>query len=382
MSVANHEVVHIGFVTGDGGDAIQIMELSAELIRKGWKTRVVVPQLETTNAFIERCYAEGIPAEQSDAVRADIQGAQQNVFKLIWLFWKHRHAMLHLHTGDVCLPRRVLFALGVVRPRHVVVTIQSPYDYLLAGEIRSRIWSRAVTHSICKVICPSRHCLDAQLRCGTPADRAMMIRNCVDVGKFASGDARRALGALNLPPGTPLIVFSARMNRQKRPIDALRAFLCVQNEFPQLHLVFVGAGPDVAVVEELARKSEASARIHFAGFQRNIQDWLAAASIWILPTESENFSLAVLEALAAGTAVVSTRCPGNDEVLVDSRNSMLAEVGDVTALACAIRRLLLDDKLRAGICAEARKTADQHGLKQMADEVIRCYESILAGHPR
>jgi glycosyltransferase involved in cell wall biosynthesis len=381
LNATNQEVVHIGFVTGDGGDAIQIMELSAELIRKGWSARIVVPQLETTGAFVERCHAQGIPAEQSDAVRADILGAQQNVFKLIWLFWRHRHAMLHLHTGDVCLPRRVLFALGVVRPRHVVVTIQSPYDYLLAGEMRSRIWTRAVTHSIRKVICPSRHCYEAQLKCGTPADRALMIRNCVDVRKYSSGDPRRAFGALSLPENTPLVVFSARMNQQKRPIDALRAFLCVESEFPQLHLAFVGAGPDVAVAQEMARNSEASSRIHFAGFQRNIQDWLAAASIWILPTESENFSLAVLEALAAGTAIVSTQCPGNDEVLVDHHNALLANVGDVTALACAMRRLLLDDKLRRLLCTEARKTADEHGLEQMAGEVIQCYESVLADHP-
>jgi glycosyltransferase involved in cell wall biosynthesis len=136
----------------------------------------------------------------------------------------------------------------------------------------------------------------------------------------------------------------------------------------------------VAVAENLARNSEASSRIHFAGFQRNVQDWLAAASIWILPTESENFSLAVLEALAAGMAIVSTRCPGNDEVLVDGQNALVTEVGDVTALACAIRRLHLDGDLRRELGEEARRTAEQHSLEKMAGEVIQCYESILAGH--
>jgi glycosyltransferase involved in cell wall biosynthesis len=378
LTAARQEVVHIGFVTGDGGDAIQIMELSGELIRRGWGTRILVPRLETTSAFIERCCAGRIPAEQSDAVRADIQGAQQDVLKLIWLFWKYRHSILHLHTGDVCLPRRVLFALGVVRPRNVVATVQSPYDHLLAGEIRSKIWSRAVNHSISKLICPSRHCYEAQLRCGTPAGRAQLIRNCVDVRKFGTGDARRALDALKLPEGTPLIVFSARMNRQKRPMDALKAFLCVESEFPELHIAFVGAGPDLAVAKEMAGNSEASSRIHFAGFRSNVQDWLAAASIWILPTESENFSLAVLEALAAGTAIVSTQCPGNDEVLVDCRNALLTSVGDVSALACAIRRLLIDEDLRRELCEEARRTADEHSLEKMADEMIQCYESVLA----
>jgi glycosyltransferase involved in cell wall biosynthesis len=379
VSALGRDVVHVGFVTGDGGDAIQIMELCSGLIRRGVRARVLVPKLETTRVFVERCRAESVPAEQSDAVRADILGAQQDVGRLIQLFWKYRDAILHLHTGDVCLPRRVQFALKVVRPRHVVVTIQSPFDYLLEDRVRANVWSRAVQSSIRIVICPSQHCHKAQLACGIPPDRARIIHNCVDLDKFAAGNARSALHTLNLPDGTPLLVFSARMDRQKRPIDALRAFLCVQSEFPLLHAVFVGAGPDTAAVEEMARSSDAGSRIHFAGFQRNIPDWLAAASVWILPTESENFSLAVLEALAAGRAIVSTRCPGNDEVLVNGRNAIVTEVGDVAGLSCAIRRLLIDDTLRDRLRADARTTAEQYSLDKMTDKVIRCYESILAG---
>jgi glycosyltransferase involved in cell wall biosynthesis len=79
--------------------------------------------------------------------------------------------------------------------------------------------------------------------------------------------------------------------------------------------------------------------------------------VWLLPTEAENFSLAVLEALAAGCAIVSTPCRGNDEVLVHDQNALLAPVGDVDALAGCLRCLLADRARRERLRDGARRTS-------------------------
>jgi glycosyltransferase involved in cell wall biosynthesis len=372
------EVVQVGFVTGEGGDALQMKELSAALIRRAWPTRIVVPQTASAEAFAARCIASGIPVEQSAAVRADINGAQQNVAGLVRLFRTFRNSILHLHTGDVCLARRVMVALAVVRPRSVFVTIQSPYDNLASSDMRARMWARAAGLLIRKVICPSRHGQAAQLRYGVPAQRVQVIHNCVDVRTFACGDPEYAHRALGLPAGSRLIVFSARLDGQKRPMEALKAFLDVASEFPDAHLIFVGAGPAEPDVRDAAMRSAVANRVHFAGYQKNVPDWLASAAVWILPTESENFSLAVLEALAACCAIVSTRCQGNDEILMDCCNALLTEVGDVAGQSRALRLLLTDEDMRLKLSRQARKTASEYGSDTVVAAVIRCYEDALA----
>jgi glycosyltransferase involved in cell wall biosynthesis len=239
---AKKQVIQVGFVTGDGGDAIQMLELSAGLIRQGWGVRVIVPELPTTEAFAERCAERDVPVERSPWVRAGIHGAQQDTLGLLKLFSRHRDAIVHLHTGDVCPPRRVLLALGLVRPRDAFATIHCPYDTLSARDVRAAIWVSAVRFSFRSIICPSRNGRDAQLRYGVPQSRVQVIHNCVELERFSAGDPNRALQELGLPPGTPLVVFSSRMEPQKRPLDALEAFLRVQAEFPAVHFAFVGSG--------------------------------------------------------------------------------------------------------------------------------------------
>jgi glycosyltransferase involved in cell wall biosynthesis len=169
------------------------------------------------------------------------------------------------------------------------------------------------------------------------------------------------------------------MEPQKRPLEALEAFSKIASEFPLAHLVFVGRGSLEAQAKAAAQASHAGARIHFVGHQSEIPDWLAAATVWTLPTESENFSVALLEALAAGCAVVSTPCPGNDEVLTHGLNALTPAVGDVEGQADAFRRLLGDAQLRAGLTTGARDTATKYTVERMVNDYDALYEAALKG---
>ena len=97
--------------------------------------------------------------------------------------------------------------------------------------------------------------------------------------------------------------------------------------------------------------------MRLAGYQTNVADWLAAATVWLLPTERENFSVAVLEALAAGCAVLSTTCPGNDEVLTDRENRGLFPVGDIPRGDCRTARTARRMARCAAGSAEAREVS-------------------------
>jgi glycosyltransferase involved in cell wall biosynthesis len=289
------------------------------------------------------------------------------------LFRRYRAPIIHLHTGDVCLPRTVLLAMRLLRIPRGFATIQSPYNTLTPNDPRARAWAHGAPLTLHQIICPSQHSRRTQMSYGVPADLVRTIHNSVDVARFSRGDASLPRKALGLGAETPLIVFSSRLEAQKRPFDALEAFRRAAVNDRESHLVFVGRGDLEPELRAAAQQNGLVGRVHFPGFQTNIPDWLAAATVWFLPTESENFSLAVLEAMAAGCPILSTLCQGNDEVLEEGINALTTAVGDVAAQANALERLLGDAELRQSLSAAARQCARSYSVDNMVEEYSRAY---------
>ena len=371
------EIVYIGFVLGHGGDARQMLDLAVGMAAKGRRVRVVVPALETTVRFAKEGAARGVLVERSPLVRADPRGAQQSLPDLMELLNRHKASLLHFHTGDVCMPRPAQAALRQLGLPRAFATVHSPYDTVPPGSERAIAWASCVEHQIHAVVCPSEHGKQKQIRNGVPPKRVHTIFNGIDTMRFASGDAVGARHLLGVPPETPLLVFTSRLDAQKRPLDALTAFCGVAAEFPTLHLVYVGNGDQERLLWERAAEAGLSGRVHLMGFRSDIPNWLAAATVWILPTETENFSLSVLEALAAGCPILSTLCPGNDEVLRDSDNSLLTAVGDTETQAQALRRMLSDAALRQRLGAKARCDAKNFRLDRMVESYAALYHASV-----
>jgi glycosyltransferase involved in cell wall biosynthesis len=209
---------------------------------------------------------------------------------------------------------------------------------------------------------------------GLPSEKVRTIYNAVDLERNRSGDATIAREALGIASDTPLVVFTSRLDHQKRPLDAVAAFRKVLYAVPDAHFAIVGRGDMEDQIRQRALEEGCSDRIHLVGFQSNVPDWLAAADAWYLPTESENFSLAVLEALAAGCPIASTPCQGNDEVLIHGENALLAPIGDIDAQARSIIQILENPDLRGRLALGAIETSHGYSSTRMLDE----YEALYA----
>ena len=372
------EIVYVGYVGGAGGEAVQLLELAAGVAAQGKRVTLVAPDLLAMETMATRYKnSPNLTIALTPLIRYG--RVAQDPRDVLRLLQKHRAPVTHLYTGDIAIPRMTLMALEVLRPPRVFATIQSAYaGDMPVGSRRARYWASAARRRLAAVICPSRHGRDSQVAYGVPAEKAVTIPNSADTRRCASGDGGIARRALGLAADTPLIVFTARLHEQKRPGDALAAFVRLAQSDPDVHIAFVGTGPLEGEVKEAAEKSGLAPRIHFAGFQTNIPDWLAAATVWILPSEAENFSLGVIEALAAGCAVVATNCRGNDEILRHEHNSLLAPVGDIDGLSNGLRRLLHDPALHARLRHAARTTAQDYDTSVIAAQHLRLYDGASA----
>lgn len=159
------------------------------------------------------------------------------------------------------------------------------------------------------------------------------------------------------PKGSPSFVTVGRLSAQKGLDVLLDGLALAAAELPGAHVTIVGDGPDRQALQARAQRLGISTMVTFAGFQTNPLPLVRAADFFVLPSRYEGFSNAVLEALALGTPVVVTNCPGaNRDMVRNGVDGWLVPTEDPTALGAAMvkaaRTPRLDrDAIRAG-CAE------------------------------
>jgi glycosyltransferase involved in cell wall biosynthesis len=204
------------------------------------------------------------------------------------------------------------------------------------------------------------------LECGVPPERLVAIPNGVDVARFTPpkpGEAAALRARLGLPADGFLWVYTGKLNRGKGLEMLLRAWQRLASRHPRLHLVLVGSGAGQflsceAALRRFVTDHGLASRVTFTGAVANVEDYLRAADLFVLPSDSEALPMALIEAMACGLPVVATRVGGIPDVVEDGVDGRLIEAGDEAALAAAIEGLLADPAARAALARAARAKAE------------------------
>lgn len=158
------------------------------------------------------------------------------------------------------------------------------------------------------------------------------------------------------PGGEKILVHTSNFRVVKRVTDAIKIFEKVQKEIPS-RLVLVGDGPDRSECERLCRQLELCDSVKFLGKQEALVDILASADLFLIPSQSESFGLAALEAMACGLPVISSSVGGLPELVRHNETGFIAEIGDVDRMAKYAIDLLSNDKKYNLFSNNARKRA-------------------------
>jgi L-malate glycosyltransferase len=172
--------------------------------------------------------------------------------------------------------------------------------------------------------------------------------------------------------GRPILMHLSNFRPVKRIRDVVRIFARVNESIPSV-LVMVGDGPDRDAAEEEARSHGVEDSVSFLGKIDSIAPLLAGADLFLLPSETESFGLAALEALASGTPVIGSRAGGLPEVVRHGETGVLCEVGDVEGMARGAVAILSDrnrwKEMSALAAADARERFSQ-------DAIVAKYEAL------
>ena len=172
--------------------------------------------------------------------------------------------------------------------------------------------------------------------------------------------------------GRRVIMHVSNFRAVKRVRDIVRIFAKVRTAVPSV-LVMVGDGPDRVDAEAEARSLGVDGDVHFLGKIDVVAPLLAAADLFLLPSQTESFGLSALEALASGAPVVGSKTGGLVEVVKEGVTGALRDVGDVDAMAAASVEILGD---RDRWQTMSRDAAADARARFSRDDIVRQYESL------
>lgn len=177
--------------------------------------------------------------------------------------------------------------------------------------------------------------------------------------------------------GEKIITHTSNFRPVKRIADVISVFAKVRESVPS-KLILIGDGPDRSNAERLCRELGVCEDTVFLGKQENVIDFLALSDVFLLPSESESFGLAALEAMSCKTPVVATNTGGIPEVVIHEENGFLADVGDINAMADGVTRILKDEKLGSQMAESARQRAMTYfDIRKIIPQYESFYEQVL-----
>ena len=174
-----------------------------------------------------------------------------------------------------------------------------------------------------------------------------------------------------------LLVHISNFRPVKRVQDVVEIFCKVRSRIPS-RLLLVGDGPDRPKVEQFARERGVFDSITFIGNVPLVEEILVGADLFLLPSETESFGLAALEALSCEVPVIATAVGGLPEVIREGENGYLFPVGDVESMATAAIELLADEeKLRRFGGAGRQWALSQFEEDDVVQRYRRIYRQVL-----
>lgn len=258
-------------------------------------------------------------------------------------------------------------ALGDRRPR-VVTTLHGTDITVVGADPIYRPVTRLSVRRSDAVTVPSLFLGDATRAClDLPALEIEVIPNFVDCTRFTPPEVREPLRIRDLferfggpvddaVAGAPTLVHVSNFRPVKRVHDVLAVYRRVNEAMP-CRLLMIGDGPDRPGVEDRVRSLGLEPRVRFLGRQGDLVPLLQHCDVFLLPSETESFGVAALEAMACGVPVVASDVGGLPELIVDGEGGHRVPCGDVDGMARAVLSLLGTPARRQQAGAQARARA-------------------------
>jgi len=247
-----------------------------------------------------------------------------------------------------------IFATRKLKTKVYVNDIMSPYRYRTSFEkkMRKTFYKRA--NGVIALTKTAKEIIFKE----TKSKNIRVIHNPVkDIKTFSNIEKEK------------IIINVGRLVREKGQKYLLEVFAKLDN--PDWKLVILGEGPLRSSLEELATELNIKDNVFMPGAVKNVDEWLAKASIFAFPSVSESWGLALAESMAAGLPSVSFDCDvGPREMIIDGDNGFLVPVENVDMFTDRVKQLINDKELRNKFSNQVKKDANKYKIEIIGNEIF------------
>jgi N-acetyl-alpha-D-glucosaminyl L-malate synthase BshA len=356
-----------------GGSGVLATELGKALAVKGHEVHFISynqpARLDffSENVFYHEVNIAKYPLFEYAPYETALAGKMVDIVQSAHLDILHVHYAIP-HASAALLAKQILAQQGITIP--VVTTLHGTDITLVGREVTYEhvvSWSINQSDAVTAVSEDLRKQTYEHFKINREID---VIPNFIDFGRF-NKKPRELFKQMIAPNGEKIIIHTSNFRKVKRIEDVIAVFAQIIKEIPA-KLLLIGDGPERSHIEKVSREFNTCDWVTFLGKQEAIEEILSIGDLFILPSESESFGLAALEAMACEVPVISSNAGGIPEVNIHGVTGYLSNVGDVNDMAQNAINLLKDPEL----LAKFRKNALQQAHKFDLAEILLQYEAI------
>ncbi len=361
-----------------GGSGVVATELGKALARKGHKVHFIAyRQPARLDIFNENIYFHEVgiaqyPLFEYPPYETALAGTLVDIVKFEKIDLLHVHYAIP-HAASAFMAKQILKGQGISLP---VITTLHGTDITLVG--KQKTYTSLVEFSINQsdgVTAVSESLKNNTLDFFNISRDIEVIPNFIDFNRFNKLNKEHFKKAI-APNDEKILIHTSNFRKVKRVKDVVKIFSEVAKKIPA-KLLLVGDGPERGNVEELCRSLNTCKDIRFLGKQEAVEELLAIADIFIMPSESESFGLAALEAMACGVPVISSNVGGIPEINIQGKTGYLSDVGNITEMAANAISLLEDEGKLSAFKSAAYTQAKQFDISSILPKYEDYYNTFI-----
>ncbi len=362
-----------------GGSGVVATELGKYLASKGHKVHFITySQPHRLDFFNENIYYHEVvissyPLFEYPPYELALASKMVDVVKHEKLDLLHVHYAIP-HASAAYMAKQILKSQGIHIP---VITTLHGTDITLVGKDAS--YEPVVTFSINEsdgVTAVSEDLKKDTYKHFKITKDIEVIPNFIDVKRFKKQGKEHFKKAI-CPNGEKLMVHASNFRAVKRVEDIIYVFDKVRKQIP-VKLLLVGDGPERMKLEQLCRGLGTCNDIRFLGKMEAVEEILSVSDVFIMPSETESFGLAALEAMACEVPVISTNTGGLPELNIHGKTGFMSNVGDIDDMVKNVITLL-DDKVLPEFRKNALARAKEFDVEAIGPRYIDFYKKIIKG---
>lgn len=356
-----------------GGSGVLATELGKALAAKNHEIHFIsYNQPARLDTFTENIYYHEIviakyPLFEYAPYETALAGKMVDIVKSAKLDVLHVHYAIP-HASAALMAQSVLKEMGINIP--VVTTLHGTDITLVGREITYEpvvSWSINNSNAVTAV---SLNLKEETVNHFNIRQHIHVIPNFIDFNRF-NKKPKEHFKQMIAPNKEKIIIHTSNFRKVKRIEDVIKSFQIIQQSVPS-KLVLIGDGPERSNIERTCRELNVCQWVTFLGKQEAIEEILSIGDLFLLPSESESFGLAALEAMACEVPVISSNAGGIPEVNIHGKTGYLADVGDFESMAKYAIDLLNNPEQHE----EFRKNALKHAHSFDLQEILLQYESV------